>query len=84
MAHKKGGGSTRNGRDSKPQYRGIKEYGGTFVTSGSIIVRQLGTKFHAGRNTRIARDFSLFATADGIVSFGNGRRVHVDPVAVAE
>jgi large subunit ribosomal protein L27 len=83
MAHKKGTGSSRNGRDSSPQYRGLKAYGGETVTCGTIIVRQLGTKFHAGTNTRIARDFSLFATADGVVRFGAGRRIHVDP-AVAK
>lgn len=82
MAHKKGQGSTRNGRDSNPQHRGIKVYGGQEVSAGSIIVRQLGTKFHPGRNTRLGRDFTLFATADGVVSFGTQRRVHVDPVAV--
>lgn len=81
MAHKKGQGSTRNGRDSNPQHRGLKLYGGQYASAGSIIVRQLGTKFHPGRNTRLAKDYTLFATADGIVSFGTGRRVHVDPVA---
>lgn len=81
MAHKKGQGSTRNGRDSNPQHRGVKIYGGQFAQAGSIIVRQLGTRFHAGRNTKLGRDYSLFATADGIVSFGTGRRVHVDPAS---
>lgn len=83
MAHKKGQGSTRNGRDSNPQHRGVKIYGGQFAQAGSIIVRQLGTRFHAGRNTKLGRDYSLFATADGIVSFGTGRRVHVDPATDA-
>ena len=84
MAHKKGQGSTKNGRNSNPQFRGIKIYGGQTVTSGSIIVRQLGSRFKAGRNTRLGRDWTLFATSDGVVSFGSGRRVHVDaPVAVA-
>ena len=82
MAHKKGTGSSRNGRDSSPQYRGLKRFGGETVTCGTIIVRQLGTKFHAGQNTKIAKDFSLFATAPGIVRFGPGGRVHVDPVPV--
>ncbi len=81
MAHKKGQGSTRNGRDSNPQHRGIKIYGGQSVTSGTIIVRQLGTRFHPGENTRLGRDFTLFATADGKVRYGSRRRVHVDPVA---
>jgi large subunit ribosomal protein L27 len=81
MAHKKGTGSSRNGRDSNAQNRGLKRYGGEVVTSGTIIVRQLGTKFKAGVNTKLARDFSLFATADGVVRFGAGRRVHVEPVA---
>ena len=81
MAHKKGQGSSRNGRDSNPQHRGLKRYGGEFVTSGTIIVRQLGTKFKAGENTRLGRDWTLFATADGIVEFGNGRRINVHPVA---
>jgi large subunit ribosomal protein L27 len=78
MAHKKGQGSTRNGRDSKPKFRGVKRYGGEFVTAGTIIVRQLGTRFHPGENVSLARDFSLFATTDGRVRFGTRRRVHVD------
>ena len=82
MAHKKGQGSSRNGRDSNPQHRGLKRYGGEFVTSGTIIVRQLGTKFKAGTNTRLGRDWTLFATADGIVEFGTGRKIHVNPVPV--
>ena len=81
MAHKKGQGSTQNGRDSNPQYRGVKAYGGQFVTSGSAVVRQVGTKFFAGRNTKLAKDFTVFATCDGIVRFGAGRRIHVDPSA---
>jgi large subunit ribosomal protein L27 len=81
MAHKKGTGSTKNGRDSNPQFRGIKAYGGQFVTSGSAIVRQLGTKFIPGRNAKLAKDFTIFATCDGTVRFGTGRRVHVDPAA---
>ena len=80
MAHKKGQGSSRNGRDSNAQHRGVKRYGGEFVTSGTIIVRQLGSKFHAGRNTRLGRDWTLFATSDGIVEFGTGRKIHVNPV----
>jgi large subunit ribosomal protein L27 len=76
MAHKKGQGSSRNGRDSNPQYLGIKTYGGEQVTTGSIIVRQRGTKFHPGHNVKRGRDDTLFATADGIVRF-QGRKVHV-------
>jgi large subunit ribosomal protein L27 len=80
MAHKKGQGSSRNGRDSNAQHRGVKRYGGEFVTAGTIIVRQLGTKFHPGRNTRVGRDWTLFATSDGVVEFGTGRKIHVNPV----
>jgi large subunit ribosomal protein L27 len=81
MAHKKGQGSTQNGRDSNPQYRGIKAYGGQSVSAGSIIVRQCGTKFHPGRNVRRAKDDSLFAVADGVVRFQANRRVHIDVAA---
>lgn len=84
MAHKKGQGSTQNGRDSNPQYRGIKAYGGQRVTSGSIIVRQVGTKFHPGRNVRRGGDDTLFAVAEGVVRFQSNGKVHVDvpePVA---
>ncbi len=76
MAHKKGQGSTRNGRDSNPQYLGVKAYGGQTVTTGSIIVRQRGTKFHPGRNVARGRDDTLFALAAGTVTF-RGRKVHV-------
>lgn len=69
MAHKKGVGSSRNGRDSNPQYLGVKRYGGTQVTSGSILVRQKGTKFHPGRNVKKGRDDTLFAVVDGVVRF---------------
>lgn len=69
MAHKKGQGSTRNGRDSNPQYRGVKAYDGEVVRGGSIIVRQVGSKFHPGRNVGMGRDFTLFAKSDGIVRF---------------
>ena len=78
MAHKKGQGSTRNGRDSNAKRRGIKAYGGQTVTAGSIIVRQCGTKFHPGRNVGIGRDNTLFALIDGVVEFG-GRRVNIVP-----
>lgn len=80
MAHKKGQGSSRNGRDSNAQYRGVKAYGGQFVTSGTIIVRQVGSKFHPGRNVQTAKDWTLFATSDGVVTFQSNRRVHVDPL----
>jgi len=76
MAHKKGQGSSRNGRDSNAQYRGIKLYGGQAATPGSIIIRQCGTKFFAGSNVRMGRDYTLFATSEGKVQF-QGRRVHV-------
>ena len=79
MAHKKGTGSSKNGRDSNSQHRGLKRYGGERVTSGTILVRQLGTVFRAGQNVKLAKDFSLFATADGTVRFGAGSRIHVDP-----
>ena len=76
MAHKKGQGSTRNGRNSNPQYRGIKLYGGQAAKAGSIIVRQCGTKFFAGNNVQMGKDCTLFATAEGTVQF-QGRRIHV-------
>lgn len=76
MAHKKGQGSTRNGRDSNPKYRGVKLFGGQFATAGSIIVRQRGTQYHPGRNVGMGRDYTLFAMADGIVQF-DGRRVNI-------
>ncbi len=69
MAHKKGQGSSRNGRDSNAQRRGTKVFGGEFITAGSIIVRQLGTKIHPGRNVKTGRDFTLFSTIDGVVKF---------------
>lgn len=69
MAHKKGQGSTRNGRDSLPKMRGVKRYAGQSVNAGSILVRQVGTKFHAGENVGMGRDFTLFALIDGVVKF---------------
>ena len=69
MAHKKGGGSSRNGRDSRGQRLGVKVYDGEQVQSGAIIVRQHGTKFHSGENTDLGRDYTLFATMDGYVKF---------------
>ncbi len=76
MAHKKGQGSSRNGRDSNPQYRGVKRFGGQRVSAGSIIVRQCGTKFFPGSNVGMGRDYTLFATTDGTIRF-QGRKVHV-------
>lgn len=84
MAHKKGGGSSRNGRDSRPKMLGVKRYDGEAVTSGSILVRQIGTKIKPGTNVGVGRDFTLFATIDGYVKFEtirNGRkRVNVLPI----
>lgn len=77
MAHKKGQGSSRNGRDSNAQYLGVKAFGGQKVTVGSILVRQRGTKFHPGRNVARGRDDSLVATIDGVVRFTTGRRIDV-------
>lgn len=79
MAHKKGQGSTKNGRDSNPQFRGIKLYGGEVAKPGSIIVRQVGTPFQAGYNVRRGKDDTLFSVAEGRVVF-RGRKVHVDPL----
>ena len=79
MAHKKGQGSTRNGRDSNPQHRGVKRYGGELVTAGTILVRQVGTRFHPGKNVKRANDDTLFALVGGVVRFQENRRVHVDP-----
>jgi large subunit ribosomal protein L27 len=83
MAHKKGQGSTRNGRDSNPQFRGVKCYGGTRVRAGSILVRQCGTRFHPGRNVGMGSDYTLFALVDGEVEFLTRRRVAVNPSAPA-
>ncbi|HNQ88167.1 MAG TPA: 50S ribosomal protein L27 [Verrucomicrobiota bacterium] len=74
MAHKKGGGSVRNGRDSQGKRLGVKEFGGQFVTAGSILVRQRGTKFHAGANVGVGRDWTLYALIDGTVTFDRERR----------
>lgn len=78
MAHKKGQGSTKNGRDSNPQYRGVKLYGGQQARAGSIIVRQVGTPFKPGYMVRRGNDDSLFALCDGVVVY-QGRKVHVNP-----
>ncbi|MEJ5301688.1 MAG: 50S ribosomal protein L27 [Thermodesulforhabdaceae bacterium] len=69
MAHKKAGGSSRNGRDSAGKRRGVKRFGGQFVKAGNIIVRQVGTKFHAGKNVGVGKDYTLFALIDGVVKF---------------
>ena len=84
MAHKKGQGSTRNGRDSNPQYRGVKRHDGQSVTAGSILVRQLGTKFHPGKNVGVGRDWTLFALVEGRVRFemrNNRKQISVYPEA---
>lgn len=87
MAHKKGGGSTRNGRGSNAQYRGVKVYGGQFVTAGSVIVRQVGETISAGSNVGKAADFTLFALADGVVEYGfrdrHKKKVSIVPAAQA-
>lgn len=80
MAHKKGQGSSRNGRDSAGQRRGVKRFGGQWVRAGNILVRQVGNKFHPGRGVGQGKDFTLFALVDGFVKFDRGgRRVHVLP-----
>jgi large subunit ribosomal protein L27 len=86
MAQKKGGGSTRNGRDSQPKMLGVKSFGGQLISAGSIIVRQRGTKFHPGNNVGIGKDHTLFAMVDGTVSFNvqgalNKHTVHVTAAA---
>jgi large subunit ribosomal protein L27 len=81
MAHKKGQGSTRNGRDSNPQFRGLKRFGGESVRSGTILVRQCGSVFHAGRNVGVGKDFTLFALVDGTVRYQSNRKVHVEPIS---
>ena len=82
MAHKKGQSSSRNGRDSNPKFLGIKAFGGESVSAGSIIVRQRGTKFHAGENVGVGRDFTLFARCDGTVEFRKTqRKVSIVPVS---
>ncbi|NLX26737.1 MAG: 50S ribosomal protein L27 [Lentisphaerae bacterium] len=78
MAHKKGQGSSSNGRDSNPQRRGVKRFGGEKVTAGSILVRQVGTRFHPGENVGCGRDYTLFALKDGVVEFNKRqRKVHI-------
>lgn len=88
MAHKKGGGSSRNGRDSHSQRLGVKRYAGEYVLSGNILVRQRGTRIHPGQNVGIGGDDTLFATAEGLVEFdyarGGRKRVNVVPQALSE
>jgi len=88
MAHKKGGGSAKNGRDSRAQRLGVKRYGGQLVRSGNIIVRQHGTHIKPGQNVGVGRDYTLFATIDGLVKFeplpGGRRRVSIQPAPTAE
>jgi large subunit ribosomal protein L27 len=84
MAHKKGQGSTKNGRDSNSQRRGVKRFGGQEVITGNILVRQVGNKFHPGRNVGQGRDFTLYALADGVVEFDrDGRRINVRALQTA-
>lgn len=82
MAHKKGGGSTTNGRDSSPQFRGIKRYGGELVSTGTILVRQCGTPLKPGINVGRGRDDTLFALIDGRVIF-KGRKISIEPVTAS-
>ncbi len=85
MAHKTGQGSSRNGRDSKPHYRGVKAFGGQTVSAGSILVRQVGQTFHPGENVGVGKDYTLWAKVDGVVKFERrgrlGKRVSVYPVS---
>ncbi len=84
MAHKKGQGSVKNGRDSVSKRLGVKKFGSEVVVAGNIIIRQRGTKFHPGRNVGLGRDYTIFALVDGKVSFDRGgRRVNVIPAASA-
>ncbi|QDT64425.1 50S ribosomal protein L27 [Calycomorphotria hydatis] len=84
MAHKKGQGSSRNGRDSNAQRRGIKKFGGELVLAGNILARQCGTKWHPGKNVGMGRDYTLFALCSGQVFFDReGRRINIEPAEVA-
>lgn len=83
MAHKVGQGSSRNGRDSKPKFRGVKRFGGETVSAGTIIVRQKGNRFHAGEGVGQGRDFTLFALTEGVVKFEmTKRKVHIEKMPV--
>ena len=81
MAHKKGQGSSRNGRDSNAQHRGIKKYAGEWVSAGTIIVRQCGTRFKAAKNVGMGRDYTLFSLVDGVVDYHPGHKISVKPEA---
>lgn len=83
MAHKKGQGSTRNGRDSNAQRRGIKVCHGEYVTAGNILVRQCGTKWHPGKNTKLGNDYTIFALTDGVVSFHKSKKTSVSIIPVS-
>jgi large subunit ribosomal protein L27 len=80
VAHKKGQGSSRNGRDSNPQYRGVKVFSGQHVVPGNILVRQVGTKFHPGRGVKMGSDFTLWSSVEGVVEYHANRTVHVRPL----
>ena len=80
MAHKKAGGSTRNGRDSNPQYRGVKRYAGQVVQAGEILIRQVGTVFKPGANTKLGKDYTIFALVPGTVEFQSRQRVAIIPM----
>ena len=86
MAHKKAGGSSRNGRDSNPKMRGVKRFGGQLVNTGEILVRQVGTRFHPGRNVGLGRDFTLYALIEGVVTFEQydrkRKQVSIYPAAI--
>jgi large subunit ribosomal protein L27 len=87
MAHKKAGGSTRNGRDSNPKYLGVKRYGGQVINAGTIIIRQRGTKFHPGRNVGVGKDHTLYALVAGTVAFAvkgpmRKRTVSIEPLGI--
>jgi len=88
MAHKKGVGSSRNGRNSNPKYRGVKKHGSEYVLAGNIIIRQKGTKFHPGENVGMSRDYTIFSLVEGYVKFetrGSGRKfVSVEPAPTTE
>ena len=88
MAHKKGGGSSKNGRDSGPKFRGVKVYGGEHIKAGGIIIRQVGTQVHPGKNVGLGRDYTIFALIEGTVEFGRTgqgkKKVSVVPLGAAQ
>lgn len=84
MAHKKGQGSSRNGRDSQPKYRGVKSADGQFVRAGNILVRQIGTRIHPGRNVGVGRDWTLFALTDGVVHYQRSGRDRIRAMVLPE